>query len=253
MTTRRRSKAQIVQSLLKPTPRPSQATSARSAAVRRLHQMGAGAREQVRANAARAYRRAKLNPLVSPLPVGIGAALGVGGAMALAGAEIFVIAIAVPLACLLAYGVTDSTVTTAARRRLKDEIDLATAFDRVIEGAARDIPESTLERLRQIKALLVRLLADMPNLRDSGALGGDDIFFVRQAIARYVPDALGPYLALSAEGRARKSPSGEDPERLLNEQLDLLETKLASLTQRADDAQLETLRRNRTFLDRKVG
>jgi hypothetical protein len=253
MSTKRRSKAQIVQSLLRPAQRPSQAGTTRSAAVRRIHKLGLGAREQVRANAARAYRRAKLNPLVGPLPVGIGAALGVGGAMALAGIEILAIVIAVPLACLLAYGVTDGTVTTAARRRAREEIDLAAAFDRVVEGAAREIPESTLDRLRQIKALLVRLLADMPNLRDSGALGGDDVFFVRQAIARYVPDALGPYLALSIEGRMRKSDSGDDPERLLNEQLELLMHKLASLAKRADEAQLETLRRNRTFLDRKVG
>jgi hypothetical protein len=249
----RRTKAQIVQSLLKPAQRRPQGGIAKSAAVRRIHKMGHGAREQVRANAARAYRRAKLNPLVSPLPIGIGAAVGVGGAMALFGMEIFLIAIAVPLACLLAYGVADSTVATAARRRVREEIDLAATFDRVVEGAAREVPESTLERLRQIKTHLVRLLADMPNLRDSGALGGDDVFFVRQAIARYVPDALGPYLALSIEGRMRKSDSGDDPERLLNEQLELLMHKLASLAKRADEAQLETLRRNRTFLDRKVG
>jgi hypothetical protein len=93
----------------------------------------------------------------------------------------------------------------------------------------------------------------MPRLRDTGALGGDDVFFVRQAVARYVPDALKPYLALSAEGRALRTPAGDDPERMLNEQLELLTQKLAALTTRADEAQLDTLRRNRTFLDRKVG
>ena len=102
-------------------------------------------------------------------------------------------------------------------------------------------------------AVLVRLLPELPQLRDSGALGGDDAFFVRQTVARYVPDALGPFLALSVEGRTRKPADGNDAERLLNEQLDLLVQKLARLSTLADEARVETLRRNRTFLDRKVG
>lgn len=252
MTAKRRSKAQIVQSLLKPASR-TPPSAARSAAVRRVHRMGHSAREQVRANATRAYRRAKLNPLAGPVPLGVGAALVVGAGMALAGAEIFLVAIAVPVACLVAYGAADGVVARAARRRARDEIELAGAFDRLVEGAARDLPDSTIEALSKMKTLLVRLLPDMPNLRDSGALTGDDVFFVRQAVARYVPDAISPYLALSAEGRARKSAAGDDPERLLNEQLELLAQKLGALAQRADEAQLETLRRNRTFLDRKVG
>jgi hypothetical protein len=97
------------------------------------------------------------------------------------------------------------------------------------------------------------LLPDLPQLRASGALTGDDAFFVRQTVARYIPDALGPYLALSVEGRARKPADGVDPERLLNEQLDLLAQKLATLSTLADDARLDTLRRNRAFLDRRVG
>jgi hypothetical protein len=253
MAAKRRTRAQIVQSLLKPAQRPAQAGTVRSAAVRRIHRMGPGARDQVSANATRAYRHAKLNPLVRPLPIGIGAALGVGAAMAVAGIEVFLVAIAVPLVCLVAFGAADSVVATAARRRAKGEIELAAAFDRLVETAARDLPESTLERLRMIKTHLVQLLPDMPSLRESGALGGDDVFFVRQAIARYVPDALSPFLALSAEARTRRSPPGEDPEHLLNGQLDLLAQKFASLATRADEAQLETLRRNRTFLDRKVG
>jgi hypothetical protein len=215
--------------------------------------MGPGARQQVRANISRAYRRANLGPLARPLPIGIGVAAVVGLAMVVAGIEVFLVAIAVPLACLLAYGTADALIATAARRNAREEIELATAFDRVVDAATRELPASTLERLRQIKSHLVRLLPDMPRLRDTGALGGDDVFFVRQAVARYVPDALKPYLALSAEGRALRTPAGDDPERMLNEQLELLTQKLAALTTRADEAQLDTLRRNRTFLDRKVG
>ena len=253
MVVKHRSKAQIVQSLLKPAPRRPAAGVAKTAAVRRSHQLGHGARDQVSANVARAYRQVRLKPLARPMPIGIGAALAVGATMALAGVEVFLVAIAVPVAWLLAYGAADGAVTTAARRQAREEIELADAFDRIVEASARDLPESALERLGRIKALLVRLLPDLPQLRDSGALAGDDAFFVRQTVARYVPDALGPYLALSPEGRARKSADGADPGRLLNEQLDLLAQKLAALSTLADEARLETLRRNRTFLDRKVG
>lgn len=243
-----RSKAQIVQSLRKPAARLPVAGKARTAAVRRMHRLGHGAREQVSANVARSYRQARLSPLARPMPIGIGAALGVGAAMALAGVEVFLVAIAVPVAWLVAYGAADSAAGSAARRQAREEIELAGAFDRVVEASARELPESALERLGRMKALLVRLLPELPDLRERGFLSGDDAFFVRQAVSRYVPDALGPYLALSPAGRA-----GGDPERLLNDQLDVLAQKLAALARRADEAQLENLRRNKTFLDGKAG
>ena len=253
MPAKRRSRAQIVESLRKPLAPQPPASAARTAAVQRVRHVGQAARAQVSANVSRAYRQARLSPLLRPLPVGVGTALAVGAGMALSGAGIFLLAIAVPVACLLAYGAAESAVGTAARRQAKDEIELAGAYDRLVEASARDLPESALERLARIKALLVRLLPELPQLRDSGALAGDDAFFVRQTVARYVPDALGPFLALSVEGRTRKPAGGDDAERLLNEQLDLLAQKLSALSTRADEARLETLRRNRTFLDRKLG
>lgn len=253
MTAKPRTRAQILESLRKPTARQPVAGKAKTAAVRRLHSMGQAARDQVSTQVARTYRQARLKPLARPMPIGVGAALAVGAAMAFAGAEVFLVAIAVPAAWLLAYGAADGAATSAARRQAREEIELASAFDRLVDASARELPESARERLGRIKALLVRLLPELPQLRESGALAGDDAFFVRQTVVRYVPDALGPFLALSAEGRSRKTADGDDPVRLLDEQLDLLASKLAALSTLADKARLDTLRRNRAFLDRKVG
>jgi hypothetical protein len=212
--------------------------------------MGTPARVQVSASAARSYRD-RVHPLAQPLAVAV--AVGIAGAAATIALEQPLYLVAVALLSLFAYAVAQGTIGGVARRRASTVIELAGTFDRLIESAARELPEAALARLTQIKTQLVRLLAEMPALRQSGIFAGDDEHFVRQAIARYVPDALTPYLALPAERRTRGASAEEIPERLLNEQLELLSRKLDSLVQRADEAQVERLRRNRTFLDRKIG
>lgn len=254
MTGKRRSRAQIVESLRKQEkPAAPAATAARASAYRKMHAIGTSARDQVGANAARLYRQAKLPPLAQPLPVAIGAAFAAGAAMILGEFEVFVIAAAVPVICLLAYGAMSGTVGSLARGRAREELDLAAAFDRLVDSAARDLPEKALTLLKEIKAQLVRLLANLPQLRERGILTADDQFFVRQAVARYVPDAVGPYLSIPADRRVGGGVSENDPEHLLSEQLELVLQKLRALVQRADEVNLDTLRKNRTFLSRKIG
>ena len=93
-------------------------------------------------------------------------------------------------------------------------------------------------RLNRIRELVPGLIC--------ADLSADDAFFVRQAVARYIPDALAPYLALPAARRA-------EHDGLLDGQLKMIEDKLAALTESAHQAQLERLKQNRTFLNRKLG
>lgn len=254
MTTppgKRRSREQIVSSLRQPQKPAAAPTQASTTVYRRMRAGTNSARERVGASATRSYRQRHLHPAAQPLPVGIATALFAGGLLAVAGVDLYLIAIAAPVACALAYGAAQATIGTVVRRRSRDELDLAAAFDQLVEGAARELPEATLAQLNRIKALLTGLLAELPDLRESGTLSSDDAFFVRQVVARYVPDAVTPYLAMPAAGRRAGAPA-QSAERLLDEQLAMIEEKLAALGQRAQEAQLDRLRRNRSFLERKL-
>jgi len=246
-----RSRDQIVKSLLKPQKAQASPTQAGAALQRRLRTTGVSARERVGDNAARVYRR-NLRASAQPLPAGILSALAVGGGLAVVGIDLYVIAVAIPLVCVVAYGAANGMIGSVARRNAKDELDLAGAFDRLVESAARDLPDATLDRLVRIKGLLVRLLAELSELREHGVVSMDDAYFVRQVVARYAPDALAPYLAMPAARRSDPASPTESAERLLNEQLDMIEEKLSALVQKADQAQLDRMRRNRSFLERKL-
>jgi hypothetical protein len=221
---KRRTRDSIVQSLLQ----PAQLATPRQA---RRVRLDASAEERVAASVSQAYRAT-----VRPLPAGIVCAAVAGAALALTGSDLVLVAIAVPLACVAGYGVASMVNRTAARSSAKSELELAAAFDRLVE-AAGELPASALERLKRVKELLPGLIC--------APLPADDAFFVRQAVARYLPDALAPYLALPAARRAGQ-------EGLLDGQLKMIEDKLAALAETAHQAQLERLRQNRSFLERKL-
>lgn len=221
-----RTREGIVKALLRP-PQPAPLGTSAQRRVR----LDASAEERVAASVRQSYRGT-----VRPLPAGVVCAVVAGAALALSGVELVLIAMAVPLACVAGYGVVSMAKRTAAHRSAKSELELAAAFDRLVESAG-ELPASALERLNRIKALLpVLLCAQLP---------GDDAFFVRQAVARYLPDAISPYLALPAARRMEQ-------ESLLDEQLQMVEDKLAALAGSADQARLERLKQNRTFLQRKL-
>lgn len=217
---KRRTRDGIVQSLLQP------AAPASPRQPRRMR-LDASTEQRVAASARQAYRGT-----LRPLPAGIVCAAIAGAALALTGVDLVLVAIAVPLACVAGYGVVSIVNRAAAHRGAKSELELAAAFDRLVGAVATDVP-----RLNRIKELLPGLIC--------AELSADDAFFVRQAVARYIPDALAPYLALPAARRAEQ-------EGLLDEQLGMIENKLAALAETADQAQLERLRQNRSFLERKL-
>lgn len=217
---KRRTRGSIVKALLQ----PAQAATPRQARPVRLD---ASTEERVAASARQAY-----HGTVQPLPAGMVCAVVAGVALALTGVDLVLVAIAVPLACVAGYGAVSMVNRTAAHRSAKSELELAAAFDRLVEAAGTDVA-----RLNRIRELLPGLIC--------APLSADDAFFVRQAVARYIPDALAPYLALPQARRAEQ-------QGLLDEQLKLVEDKLAALAQAADQAQLERLKQNRTFLERKL-
>jgi hypothetical protein len=123
---------------------------------------------------------------------------------------------------------------------------LATAaeFDAFVSSRAPRLPEGAMTSLNEMKSLFVRLFPALRSTQAAGVFGVDDVFFVHQAVKRYLPDAIDPYLALQAPTEA--------PLAAMQEQLDLVTRKLRVLSDRLDDVHVQELLRNRNFLVRKL-
>jgi len=152
----------------------------------------------------------------------------------------------------MVYGAMSAAIGSIAQRRAKEELDLAAVFDRLVETSATSLPPATIERLEQIKLHLVRLLGELRELQDCGALSHDGVHFVRQSVLRYIPDAISPFLSLSPQRRAEHASDAPSPADILDEQLELICAKLRSLAAAADEAHVEELRRNKTFIERRI-
>jgi hypothetical protein len=249
---KKRTRLQIVQSLTRPEPARAPAASTRKRSIRKHYTLGSPAREQVGSMATATFGARRLHPAARPLSVGVGAALATGTALLVSGVESFLVIAAVPLVCAVAYGTMSGVIGSIAQRQAKEELDLAGAFDRLVETSAAGLPPATIECLKQIKLHLVRLLGELRELQECGALSHDDVHFIRQSVVRYVPDAISPFMALSPERRAQDASQSPSPAGILDEQLDLICAKLQSLAASADDAHLENLQRNKTFIERRI-
>jgi hypothetical protein len=169
----------------------------------------------------------------------------------LAGASLVVVAVA--FAAL--YGVGYAAARSVARRRrsqrLAPVVDLAGQFDRFVAAQATRLPPDAAASLHRIKALLARVL---PALADPGAaLTQEEAAFAREAVARYLPDAVRPFLALPPDrAEVAAGPEARTPRALLVEQLEMVERELARIDERLAAARAGELARNRELIERRT-
>ena len=143
-------------------------------------------------------------------------------------------------------GVFLLTLTNRNRgvRNAEAEIASADEFDVFVTARCTRLPDAAITSLGEMKTLFARLFPALRSVKAIGAFGVDDVFFIHQAVKRYLPDAIDPYLAL---------PTPADSARLaMQEQLDLVTRKLRMLSDRLDDVHVQELLRNRNFLVRKL-
>ena len=132
----------------------------------------------------------------------------------------------------------------AAAATASAEIATAQAFDGLINSRASRLPDDALVELRDIKGVLAQLLPRLKAATNAGVIGADDVFFVHQAVERYLPDAIDPYLKFS-------QPAAEHA-RMMLQQLDLVKEKMHLLTVKLDEMHALELAHNRKFLERKL-
>src|SRR5688572_29201670 len=146
----KRSREQIIRSLRQPR-QDAPPAQAKAALARQVRVAGASARDRVGVSAAQAYRSRRLHASAQPLSIGAAGAIAAAGALVAVGVDLYLIAVAVPVACVVAYGAASAAVGSVARRQARDEIELAGAFDRLLESAARELSDAHMEKLGRLK------------------------------------------------------------------------------------------------------
>lgn len=229
-----------------PTRKPvSRKGAERVARTLRAQALGASLNAQVESRA-----RAALPRSGGQLEAGLAAA-ALGAGLWLVGLGWGSTAVGATLGYGLGLGLARAHRARRLRASWRDGLELAKQFDRLVAAWAPRLPEDALATLRELKRALAPLLPALSG--PHGTLATDDAFFIRQAIVRYIPDAVNPFLALPADQVARQLP-GHDatPTDLLLGQLALLGTRLREIGERQVLAQAGALARNKRFLERKL-
>lgn len=107
--------------------------------------------------------------------------------------------------------------------------------------------QSKVDRIRAKAEVLVGYAARFPSY-------SKDLYLVRQTTADYLPRTIQAFLAVPPGRREVVMVStGKTPLQELNEQLDLLDTKLNEIAERAEIRDLDRLLANRRFLEERFG
>lgn len=249
-----RTRADAVHNLRAPQKKTvSQTALHRAALANKAHALGVPLTNQVRMRGATQLRQhSSALASLSPHLIAVGFA-AMAGLLLLAGLEIPFVLVA---ACVF-YGVGFAMGKSLQSRRfaslLAAEIDLAIEFDIFVDQNAQRLPSEAMEEIHAIKGSLSHLLPKLASIQSEGSLGQDDVFFIRQTVVRYLPDASAPYFAIPAD--KQDSPlldQGKSPKRVLQEQFRMIRDKLRDLEDQLVSADAQKLAQHKRFLERKT-
>lgn len=117
----------------------------------------------------------------------------------------------------------------------------------LIDEARPALPADSVRRLESIRGSIDEVL---PQLVQNSA--SDDLFTVRETTLRYLPETLGNYLALPPLFRTSyKIRDGKTAEKLLGEQLSVLDDELRQVVTNVARGDVEALLANGRFLESK--
>ncbi|HEY1289586.1 MAG TPA: hypothetical protein VGF58_14765 [Burkholderiales bacterium] len=231
-----------------PLPKKPVSTEAvrRATLARDIQAIGAPLEKQVATRAGPAD--GKLRPHLAGLGLACAAA-----SLALIGASLPAIGAAGAALYAVGYVAMRRYARRGRTERLAPAIELAGKFDEFVAAQLPRLPEAAAESLQRIKTLLARVLPALGDARASAALTQEEAFFAREAISRYLPDAVRPFLALAPDrADAAAGPGARSPRDLLLEQLAMVERELARIDERLAAATAEELARNKKLLERRT-
>lgn len=182
----------------------------------------------------------------------VGAILGATAlALPLAGAPLAAVAAAGPALYLVGYLVARARRRRRALQSMEAELEVAAAFDAFVDAHSPRLPADAADSLQRIKAALARVLPRVQSAHARAALSTEDVFFLTQAVSRYLPDAVEPFLALPPD-RIEQQLAGHSkaPHELLIDQLAIVEREFARIEESLFGAEADRLARNRALLER---
>jgi len=169
------------------------------------------------------------------------------------GASVLVAAIAAAALYVAGYLVARAYTRRRRSERIAPAVELAGKFDEFVAERAPRLPEDANASLQRIKTLLARVLPALGDPDASAALTQEETFFAHEAVARYLPDAVGPFLAIAPD-RVDSALGSEarTPRALLVEQLGMVERELTRIDGRLAAGRAAQLARNRALLERRT-
>lgn len=121
-------------------------------------------------------------------------------------------------------------------------------FDRLVKQARAQLPPAMVGRLDSIRRSIQEVL---PRLTDTRALD-DNLFTVRETIARYLPETLANYIALPPTFRVtRVLKDGKTARDLLMDQLIVLDDQMKEVVGNVARGDADALLANGQFLEAK--
>lgn len=162
--------------------------------------------------------------------------------------------IALPFCALaggaLAYAVARLFLKQRLHRTMHQEIDIAAAFDNIVERHLPALPDKAAAGLLQLRQTLATLLPALALAKTHGWQHDDDNFFLEQLTQRYLPDALGEFSMLPAA--AGTGEHRQQAEALLLEQLEKLQLRVERITANLAAFQLARMQQHGKFLARST-
>jgi hypothetical protein len=218
----------------------------RAALARDLQALGTPLAAQVATRAAAEGR--KLRPHLAGLALACSAMV-----LALVGASLPVVALAAAALYVAGYAVAQAYARQRRADRIAPAVELAARFDEFVAEHIPRLPAEANASLQRIKTLLSRVLPVLGDPGASAALTQEEAFFAREAVARYLPDAVRPLLQIPPERAGVAAGSdARTPRTLLVEQLGMVERELARIDERLAAGRAGELARNRELLERRT-
>lgn len=126
--------------------------------------------------------------------------------------------------------------------------EIADALESELAKVRSQLPADVASKLDQIKATILGIL---PRAED---LGPQELFVVRRTAVDYLPVAINSYLRLPRTYATRQRiAAGKTALQLLNDDLDLMETKLADISEAIHHKDSDALIAHSRFLEDKFG
>jgi hypothetical protein len=130
---------------------------------------------------------------------------------------------------------------------------LAEQLERLINDAAKRLPQPALTSLHSIQTTLADLTPRLRELEVSGALSVESAFTVEETLRRYLPEMLTSYLKLpTAFANTQPLKDNRTAAQILVDQLQMLDESMKKIAQESFSGDVEALVNSGRFLERKL-